>query len=147
MTEAEILAGVRLAEGDRAGGGERAWSGRWKRLAIIFAGWTMIAFFFAGQFYYSRLLSPRPLTWREAAAPQFLYSYLWALGSFLVLWLAERFPVEGRLWRRNVPVHLLCATALVVVISGVFHIIYFFLLIKSPDRHYDPATTVGWIIY
>jgi two-component system LytT family sensor kinase len=147
MTEAETLEGVRLAPGDTPAGGERVWRGRLRRWAIVFAGWTVIAFFFAGQFYYSRLLSERPLTWREAAAPQFLYAYLWVLGTVLVLWLAERFPVEGRLWRRNVPVHLLCATAFVFVISGLFHVVYFFLLVKSPGQHYAFATTFQWIIY
>jgi sensor histidine kinase YesM len=148
MTEAEILEGVRLSPGAAAAGGEHVWRGRLKRWAIIFAAWTVIAFFFAGQFYYSRLLSPRPLTWREAAAPQFLYSYLWALGSVLVLWLAERFPVEGRLWRRHLPLHLLFSTAFVCVISGVFHVIYFFFLLdKGPEGHYALATTFSWIIY
>src|SRR5215218_10960597 len=146
MTEAEILEGVRLPAGAQGAGGERAWRGRWARWGIIFAAWTVIAFFFAGQLYYTRLLSERPLTWRESASQQFIYPYLWALGTVLVLWLADRFPVEGRLWRRNVPLHLLFSTAFVFVISGLFQIIYFFL-VSSPGKPYDPATTLQWIIY
>ncbi|HZB44486.1 MAG TPA: histidine kinase [Pyrinomonadaceae bacterium] len=146
MTEAEILEGVRLPEATEAAGRPRTWRGRGARWAIIFAGWTVIALFFAGQYYYSSLLGEHPLTWREAASQQFIYPYLWALGTVLVLWLADRFPVEGRLWRRNVPVHLLFATAFVFVISGLFQIIYFFLM-SDPGRHYDPAQTLRWIIY
>jgi sensor histidine kinase YesM len=146
MTEAETLEGVRLAAGAGAAGGERAGRARWTRWGIIFAGWTVIALFFTGQLYYSRLLSEKPLTWREAASSQFIYPYLWALGTPLVLWLADRFPVEGRLWRRHVPVHLLFATAFVFVISGLFQIIYFFL-VYGPGKQYDPATTLQWIIY
>ncbi|HEX7314452.1 MAG TPA: histidine kinase [Pyrinomonadaceae bacterium] len=146
MTNAERLEGVRLADRLGAAGGERAWRGRLKRWAIIFAAWTVIALFFAGQYYYSNLLSEHPMTWREAASQQFIYPYLWAFGTVLVLWLADRFPVEGRLWRRNVPAHLLFATAFVVVISGLFQIIYFFMM-NTPGRHYDPAQTLRWIIY
>ncbi|HWW74415.1 MAG TPA: hypothetical protein VNZ44_03415, partial [Pyrinomonadaceae bacterium] len=91
MTDATILEGVRLPA-DEAGS-PRLWQRPWARVAIIFAVWTALAFFFTGQLYYSRLLSERPLTWREAASSQFIYPYLWALGTVLVLWLANRFPV------------------------------------------------------
>ena len=147
MTGAETLEGVTLPASFEAVGGARAWRGRLTRLAVIFAGWTVIALFFTGQLYYSRLLSEKPLTWREAASSQFIYPYLWALGTVLVLWLADRFPVEGRLWRRNVPLHLAIATGFVVVISGLFQIIYFFLVVSGPGKHYEPATTLQWIIY
>jgi two-component system, LytTR family, sensor kinase len=147
MTEAETLEGVTLPAGFEAAGGGRVWRARLKRWAIVFAAWTVIAFFFAGQWYYTRLMSEQPLTWREAAAPQFLYSYLWVLGSVLILWLAERFPVEGRLWRRNVPLHLLFATAFVFAISGVFHVIYYFLFLRTAESHYALTKTFQWIIY
>ena len=147
MTEAETLEGVTLPAGFEAVGGGRVWRARLKRWAIVFAAWTVIAFFFAGQWYYTRLMSEQPLTWREAAAPQFLYSYLWVLGSVLILWLAERFPVEGRLWRRNVPLHLLFATAFVFAISGVFHLIYYFLFLRTAESHYALTKTFQWIIY
>ncbi len=147
MTEAETLEGVTLPAGFEAAGGAGAWRRRWTRLGIIFAAWTVIALFFSGQFYYSRLMSERPLTWREAAALQFLYSYLWMLGSLLILWFADRFPVEGRLWRRNVPAHLLFSTAFIFVFLGVFHLIYFTLFVHSPDKHYAPWMTLQWIVY
>src|SRR5829696_978878 len=147
MTEAETLEVVRLAGGAQAVGGARTWRGRGTRWAIIFASWSVIALFFTGQLYYSLLLSDKPMTWREAASQQFIYPYLWAFGTVLVLWLADRFPVEGRLWRRNVPLHLLFATAFVFVISGLFQIIYFALVVSGPGKSYGAATTLRWIIY
>ena len=147
MTEAETLDSVRLPADEWAAGRGRVWRGRLTRWAIIFAVWTVVAFFFTGQWYYSNLLGERPLTWREAAAPQFIYAYLWIAGSVLILWLAERFPVEGRLWRRNVPLHLLFATAFVFLISGAFHVVYFLLVVKSPSQHYTLVATLRWIIY
>ncbi|MBC7929636.1 MAG: hypothetical protein H7Z38_03620, partial [Rubrivivax sp.] len=78
----------------RAAGGVRFWQRRWARWAIIFGCWTVLAFLFTGQFYYTRVLSERPLTWREAASTQFIYPYFWAVGTIIVLWLSDRFPVE-----------------------------------------------------
>jgi sensor histidine kinase YesM len=147
MTEAETLEGVTLPADFETAGAERAWRARLTRLAVIFASWTVLALFYTGQLYYSRLLSEEPLTWRQAASSQFIYPYLWALSTVLVLWLADRFPVEGRLWRRHVPLHLLFATAFVFAISGVFQIIYFFLVASPPGKHYEAATTLRWIIY
>ena len=101
MTEAETLEGVRLADDETEAGGERAWRGRIALWGIIFAVWTVLAFFFTGQLYYTRLLSERPVTWGYAASQQFIYPYLWAAGTIVVLWLANRpvsDPEATRLW-------------------------------------------------
>jgi signal transduction histidine kinase len=149
MTEAETLKGVPLVGValDEADGGEGFWRGRLARWGIIFAVWTVLAFFFAGQLYYTRLLSERPLTWRDAASQQFIYPYLWAAGTIFVLWLANRFPVEGTRWARHTALHLLFATGFVFLISGAFQIIYHFLFLQGPGKHYEPWTTLQWIIY
>jgi hypothetical protein len=149
MTEAETLEGVRLAESVEAaaGGGERLWQGWLARCGIIFAVWTVLAFFFTGQLYYTRLLSERPITWGSAASQQFIYPYLWAVGTVVALWLANRFPVEGALWLRSLLLHLLFATAFVFVISATFQLIYHFLFVHAPGKHYEPWTTLQWIIY
>ena len=125
----------------------RPWRGRWVRWAIIFAVWTALAFFFTGQFYYTRLLSERPITWGAAASQQFIYPYLWAVGTIFVLWLADRFPVEGSRWARHALLHLLFATVFVFVISGTFQLIYHFLFLHGPGKHYEPWTTLQWIIF
>jgi len=145
MTEAETLEGVRLPADEWPAGRGCVWRGRLTRWAIIFAAWTVIGLCFTGQLYYSNLLGDKPLTWREAASTQLIYPYLWVLGTVLVLWLAERFPVEGGLWRRNLPLHLLFATAFVCAISGSLHVIYHFLFVHG--RPYNPVATLRWIIY
>ena len=144
MTDATILEGVRLPA-EEAGAAPRLWQRRWARAAIIFAVWTVLAFFFTGQFYYSRLLSERPLTWRQAASNQFIYPYLWAAGTVVVLWLADRFPVEGERWARRLALHLLFATAFVFIISGTFQIISHF--VYGTGKPYQPSSTLQWIIY
>jgi two-component system, LytTR family, sensor kinase len=147
MTEAETLEGIRLAGEGEETRGERVWRGRLARWGIIFAVWTVLAFFFTGQLYYTRLLSERPITWGAAASQQFIYPYLWAAGTIFVLWLADRCPLEGKRWPRNLVLHLLFATGFVFVISGTFQIIYHFLFVHAPGKHYEPWTTLQWIIY
>ncbi|HYH86730.1 MAG TPA: histidine kinase [Pyrinomonadaceae bacterium] len=146
MTDAETF-----DEGDifapRATSGVRFWQRRWARWAIIFGCWTVLAFLFTGQLYYTRVLSERPLTWREAASTQFIYPYFWAVGTIIVLGFANRFPVEGTRWWRNLLLHLFFATLFVIFISGAFHIAYHFLFINSPEKPYQPWTTVQWIIF
>jgi signal transduction histidine kinase len=128
-------------------GGVRLWQRRWARWAIIFGGWTVLAFLFTGQLYYTRLLSEKPLTWRDAATSQFIYPYFWAVGTIIVLWLSDRFPVEGRMWWRNLLLHLCFATLFVVAVSGAFQITYHFLFVNSPEKPYQPWMTLQWIIY
>ena len=147
MTEAETLEGIRLAADGAEAGGERVWRGRFARWGIIAAVWTVLAFFFTGQLYYTRLLSERPVTWGYAASQQFIYPYLWAAGTVVVLWLANCFPVEGRHWLRHLLLHLLFATGFVFFISGCFQVIYHFIFIHGPGKPYEPWTTLQWIIY
>src|SRR5947209_7560732 len=65
----------------------------------------------------------------------------------LVLRLSDRFPVEGRLWWRNLALHLLFATLFVVAISGAFQISYHFLFVSGPGKPYHPMATLQWIVY
>jgi signal transduction histidine kinase len=146
MIDVKTLEGVQLPE-EETKSGVRLFDGRGARLGVIFGVWTVLAFFFTGQLYYTRLLSERPMTWREAASTQFIYPYLWAAGTVLVLWLANRFPIEGARWRRNLPLHLFFATLFVIAISGSFQIIYFFLFVNAPEKRYEAWTTLQWIIY
>jgi signal transduction histidine kinase len=56
--------------------------------------------------------------------------YACLLSSPLYVWLARRFPIYGQRWRRNLALHLLITTAL-VLLTGV---IYFQLLIQPPSN-------------
>jgi sensor histidine kinase YesM len=123
------------------------WQKRQFQWAAIFFIWTVIGFYFTCQYYYSRLLSERPIAWREAASQQFIYPYLWAFGTFAVLWLAARFPVEGARRLRNLLLHALFATLFVIGISGTFHIINHFLNSPPGGKPYSPMVTLTWIVF
>jgi two-component system, LytTR family, sensor kinase len=128
-------------------GAKRPWQRRWVQWLIIFGVWTGLAFLFTNQLYYTRLLSERPITWRDAASSQFIYPYLWAFGTVLIFWLAERFPLDRQKMPRNLFLHLLWATLFVVALNGLFHIILHFLFLAGPKRPYMVRDTVQTIIY
>ena len=144
MTDAEALEiGTRRAAA--AAEGARPWRRRWALVGIVFGAWTALALFFTGQLYYTYLLSEKPLTWRYAASQQLVYPYVWAVGTLVVLWLANRFPLEGRAWWRNAIFHLLSATFFVVLISTTFQTV--FQYINSPEKPFRLLLTLQWIIF
>jgi sensor histidine kinase YesM len=125
--------------------GVRPWRGRWALVAAVFGAWTALALFFTGQLYYTYLLSEKPTTWRYAASQQFIYPYLWAVGTLVVLWLANRFPLEGRAWWRNALLHLFTATFFVVLISATFQTVFQYL--NTPEKPFRLSQTLQWIIF
>ena len=147
MTDAQSLHDGLAAPAKSAAPGVRLWQRRWVRWSVVFGGWTVLAFLFTEQLYYTRVLSEKPLTWREAASSQFIYPYFWAVGTLVVLWLSERLPVEGARWRRNLLLHLFFATLFAIAVSGAFHITYHFLFVNSAEKPYQPWATLQWIIY
>ena len=143
MTDAEALEiGPPRAE---ASADVRPWRSRWALAAIVFGAWTALALFFTGQLYYTYLLSEKPTTWRYAASQQFIYPYIWAVATLIVLRLANRFPIEGRAWWRNTLFHILSATFFVVLISGAFQIIYQY--VNNPEKPYHLSLTLQWIVF
>ena len=131
----------------KSAGGVRLWQRRWARWAISFGVWTVLAFVFTCQLYYTYRLSERPLTWRDAASSQFIYPYVWAVGTIIVLACANRFPLEGRARWRNALLHLLFATLFVFAVSGAFHVIYHFLFVNSAEKPYSLRMTLQWIVF
>jgi two-component system, LytTR family, sensor kinase len=128
-------------------GGKRPWQKRWVQWLIIFGVWTGLAFLFTNQLYYTRYLSERPITWLDAASSQFIYPYLWAFGTVLIFWLAERFPLERQKMPRNLVLHFAFASLFVVALNGLFHIILHFLFLAGPKRPYLARETLQTIIY
>jgi hypothetical protein len=93
----------------------RSATGRWLLLTLL---WMAIAGVFAVQ-----QAIGRELDWRIVAGFALLDWGPWIVLSPIVLWLAERVQIDGRNWRRTVPVHLLAAlaTALIFeVTTGLF---------------------------
>ncbi len=69
---------------------------------LMFLGWTLLGVFSASQIYirYAYYSEHAP-TWRQAFNVAFSDWYAWGILSPLILWFADRFPLErGAHWRR-----------------------------------------------
>ena len=85
---------------------------RWARLAFIWGVWTLVGLFFSSQIYFYFLRTEKPVSLARSLAWQMSATYVFALTTPLVLWLARRFRVERANWRRSLLAHFLAGTAI-----------------------------------
>jgi signal transduction histidine kinase len=79
----------------------------WFKWLLIFAFWTLAAFYFATQIVTQTTLSQRPVSFWRALSWQMVSAYLWCgLLMPFILWMGRRFPLERGAWRRSLPAHL-----------------------------------------
>lgn len=103
----------------------RSATGRWLLLALL---WMAIAGVFAVQ-----QAIGRELDWRIVAGFALLDWGPWIVLSPIVLWLAERVQIDGRNWRRTVPVHVLAAVATALVLEVTTGLFMGVFLPRPPD--------------
>ena len=101
------------------------WRKPWARWVIIWGVWTLIGLVFASQFYFAAYRSDRPVEWSYSIYLQMTWSYLWALVTPLVLWLASRFPIERHNWGRNLLVHTIASLVLSTFVTWSGHLILY----------------------
>ncbi len=95
--------------------------GRRLRWSLLVLGvWTLVGTASVAQWWAQAQsdLGP-PLTWRGAAR---IYQDVWAWAAYTpaILWLAARFPMDGRTaWARGLPVHLAAAAATALGDAGL----------------------------
>ena len=73
---------------------------------LIFGCWTLFGLFFLSQSYIQQAYAGRPFEWKRLLAVWMCSAYLWALLTPMVLYLARRFPIELKNWRRGFLFHL-----------------------------------------
>jgi signal transduction histidine kinase len=89
---------------------------RWlARQGLNFLLWSLFAVYMALQEHYNSVIMGQPMTWARTFRAEFLYAFLWALLTPLILWLADRFPADQRGWYRMAPVHAVACVALASV--------------------------------
>ena len=104
---------------------------------LLFACWTVLAVFFAGQVYLHNVYVGRPTSWWRVLAVWLVCLYLWALLTPLIVRLALRYPVgRGSSWK-NVGVHLLAGVLLSLLQIGGY-IVLIRLLFGNPVRSSSP---------
>jgi signal transduction histidine kinase len=92
-------------------------------VALIAGTWTLIGVVFTLQSYFASFRSERPVSLFDAAYLQMTWSYLWALATPLVLWVANRLPIDRGNWRRVALIHLPICLVLSVIVTAAGHLV------------------------
>lgn len=87
--------------------------------AIIFAAWAVFGLLLANQSFMQSMIGGRPMPWYVALRPGLLESFLWALTTLAIFWLARRFPFEKGRVLRGLVVHLAAAVLIALTRSGI----------------------------
>jgi two-component sensor histidine kinase len=80
----------------------------------VWAGWTTLALLFAVSASLTYRTTGRPANWTMSISRSLAEWWLWAALTPLVAWLARRYRLEGRRWRRNLVLHLCAGLAVAV---------------------------------
>jgi two-component system, LytTR family, sensor kinase len=96
---------------------------RWGRLGLIWGIWTFIGIVFTLQGYFTSYRSERPMAFTDSLYLQMTWSYLWALATPLVLWAADRLPIERNNWIRSSLLHAPISILLSVFLTALGHIL------------------------
>jgi two-component sensor histidine kinase len=72
------------------------------RWVIILSCATFIALVYAGRTVFSSVSSGRAIDWTRQVGYEFMYWYVWAALTPIVIWFAGRFQIERAGWRRVV---------------------------------------------
>jgi LytS/YehU family sensor histidine kinase len=74
----------------------------------VWAGWTALALFFAVSTALTYRTTGRPANWTITVERSLSEWWLWALLTPLVVWLARRYPLDGRRRWRHALLHAAC---------------------------------------
>ena len=119
---------------------------RWVRLAAIWGIWTFIGIVFTLQGYFTSFRSERPMPFMESFYLQMTWSYVWALGTSLVLWAAARLPIERSNWIRSALLHIPISIVLSVVLTALARVIIWVVLGYRMGRQLTFQSTVNFVI-
>jgi signal transduction histidine kinase len=101
------------------------WTKPWPRFLLIWGVWTFIGLVFTSQFYFSMYRSDHSVEWTYAIYLQMTWSYLWALVTPLILWVAARFPLDRHRWGRNLSVHIFASLLLSTFVTWSGHLLLY----------------------
>src|SRR5260221_12981766 len=88
---------------------------RWRKIAVIFALWTVLAILSAGETYVSQIVWDKPVKFTLALRRSFEEWYLWAALTPFIIWLSGRFHLERATLRRWLGIHFAAALVVAVV--------------------------------
>lgn len=79
---------------------------RLRQAGLITAFWAVETVYSAAQLHYRTALLPKPYSWNSCFRTELVWTSIGLLLTPLVLWMANRFPIERRNLWRNIAIHL-----------------------------------------
>lgn len=98
---------------------------------LVFAAWTFLAAFSSAQSAVYFMQRGVPIVWRDMLPGRFADWYTCALFTPLFFWLARRYPIDRRSWRKTLPLTL-AVTSVCVVIKYALLVPIEHLLVLNP---------------
>jgi two-component system, LytTR family, sensor kinase len=106
---------------------------RWLKWCLIFAGWTLAAFFYMSQALLTNTYRQQPLVWWRVLTWDLVFSYLWFLLTPVVLRLSRRFSFERGRIVNSLLFHLVAS-----IVISLFHLLIYSLLDPILPRFSNP---------
>jgi sensor histidine kinase YesM len=94
--------------------------GKW---ALIFAGWTFLAFLFSGPQMIQAVRQHRAADGWDSVVGELIFSYLWLALTPFVIWLSRSFRIESGQRFKSLAIHFLASVGFLLVHILVFTII------------------------
>jgi len=102
-------------------------------ILLIFI-FLVVAFFFTSEGYFYSLIKGEPIHFFNKLTWQLYRWGLWALFSFFILWLAQKFPIDQNNWYRSVPVHMLGSIFLHLLITTIYYYKFVFSYFTGSEQ-------------
>lgn len=138
--------------------GVRLLDRRWVRVALIIGIWTLFGLFLVSQTGLAYRRGDMPVNWYRVLSAEMAFAYAWAALTPLVLWLAQRFPLEREHWLRGLAVHVF-ASLLIGLATRGFRDLMFFYFVAAPESRmsfsklflnvylfFDYGSMIYWLI-
>ena len=94
------------------------------KLWEVFAGWNLLALFFASQFLIENVYSKRPFAWWRILCLTLVFFYLWLALIPIALWLNKRFPIRREKIFKSLLVHIPASLLLSLTHLAIYASIY-----------------------
>jgi two-component system, LytTR family, sensor kinase len=112
---------------------------RIRQIAVIWLGWTIVGLVYIVQDMVPRLYRGGPMPWKYVFVGWMIGVYVCAALTPAILWLSNRWPVEGRI--ANVLWHL-CLSIVFSIVSASLEVPFLLLLHVFPARP-QPSLVTG----
>lgn len=95
---------------------------RWQNWLIICGVWILVALFFISQSYIFYITRHLHFSWYESFCSEFIYCFCWIIGTYITLYLAQRFRIERTIYFKRLLLHLSISLSLAFTIHAIHSI-------------------------